>query len=251
MKNINEAKKYLILQGYAGSLSYGTNTATSDIDIKGVYLPPKPYWLGMQSTDHVRSTESEDLFYHSLKKFLHLALNNNPNILEMLYLRENHYIWKDVPKDLKRLGRKLIDNRALFLSKKCKHSYLGYAYEQFHRMDRLNKNVNQNKSRLALVEKFGYDTKNAMHMIRLLRTGLEILTEHEIHVFRKDAKDLLDIKNGKYTYEELKVEFERYKELVEHSYTTSDLQYAPDFEKVDKLCIEMVEEALEIFQKRT
>lgn len=242
-----KAQQFLILKGYSGSLSYGTNGPKSDIDIKGIFIPPKQYWLGLNYIDHARDNSNGlDVFYHSLKKFLDLALNNNPNVLELLYLRENHYLWSDIPDKYKKLGKKLIASRDLFLSKKCKHTYLGYAYSQLSRMSALNKNVNQNKSRLDLVEKYGYDTKNAMHMIRLLRSGIEILTEHTLHVFRKDARELLDIRNGKYSYDQLKVEFERYKEIYEDAYVRSDLQYKPDFDAVNNLCIELVEEFLKI-----
>lgn len=61
----------------------------------------------------------------------------------------------------------------------------------------------RNESRSALEEKFGYDTKHAMHLVRLLRSGLEILQEGKVLVKRPDASDLLDIRAGKYSYDEI------------------------------------------------
>jgi hypothetical protein len=51
--------------------------------------------------------------------------------------------------------------------------------------------------------KFGYDTKHAMHLVRLLRAGYEILTTGDLHVKRLDAAELLDIRAGRWTYEEV------------------------------------------------
>lgn len=62
---------------------------------------------------------------------------------------------------------------------------------------------NRNEKRSELEEKFGYDTKHAMHLIRLLRSGLEILEEGHVLVKRPDAQDLLDIRGGKYSYDEI------------------------------------------------
>lgn len=62
---------------------------------------------------------------------------------------------------------------------------------------------NRNKTRGNLEEKFGYDTKHAMHLVRLLRMGAEALTEGKIIVKRPDAEELLAIRNGAWTYEEV------------------------------------------------
>ncbi len=62
---------------------------------------------------------------------------------------------------------------------------------------------NRNKSRSELEEKYGFDTKHAMHLVRLLRMGVEILTEGVVHVKRDDAQELLSIRNGSWSYEEL------------------------------------------------
>lgn len=62
---------------------------------------------------------------------------------------------------------------------------------------------NRNEKRSVLEEKFGYDTKHAMHLVRLLRMGVEVLTTGELRVRRPDAAELLEIRNGKMTYEEI------------------------------------------------
>jgi len=62
---------------------------------------------------------------------------------------------------------------------------------------------NRNEARSELEEKFGYDTKHAMHLVRLMRMGVEALREGEIIVKRPDAQELLDIRRGVMTYEEV------------------------------------------------
>lgn len=62
---------------------------------------------------------------------------------------------------------------------------------------------NRNEKRSELEEKFGYDTKHAMHLVRLLRMGVESLTEGVVRVKRPDAEELLSIRNGAWTYEEV------------------------------------------------
>jgi hypothetical protein len=62
---------------------------------------------------------------------------------------------------------------------------------------------NRNEKRSVLEEQFGYDTKHASHLVRLLKTGAEILETGQVQVFRPDAAELLEIRNGKWKYEEL------------------------------------------------
>jgi len=62
---------------------------------------------------------------------------------------------------------------------------------------------NRNEVRSELEEKYGFDCKHAMHLVRLLRLGEEILTEGIVRVRRPDAEELLSIRNGAWSYEEL------------------------------------------------
>lgn len=62
---------------------------------------------------------------------------------------------------------------------------------------------NRNEARSELEEKFGYDTKHAMHLVRLLRMGYEAVTEGILRVRRPDAAELLTIRDGAWTYEQV------------------------------------------------
>lgn len=88
---------------------------------------------------------------------------------------------------------------------------------------------NRNKTRSELEEKHAYDTKHAMHLVRLLRMGIEALRDGEIIVKRPDAEELLAIRNGKLTYEEIL----EYAEHMDHEirevwYKKTELPKKPD-----------------------
>ena len=76
-----------------------------------------------------------------------------------------------------------------------------------------------------LEEQFGYDTKHAMHLVRLLRMGAEILSTGQVNVLRSDATELLEIRNGKWSYDEL-LEYATSmdNEIRGHLYRNSDLR---------------------------
>lgn len=97
------------------------------------------------------------------------------------------------------------------------------------------------EKRKGLVEKFGYDTKNAAHLIRLLKMGAEILNTGKINVFRKnDAEELLDIKNGKMMLEEVKEYAKHLFQELDIAYAASTLKESVDMEEVSKLCEDIV-----------
>ncbi len=98
--------------------------------------------------------------------------------------------------------------------------------------------------RKALVDKFGYDTKNAAHLIRLLRMGIEFLKDGRLYVLRSDASQLLEIKRGGWSFEQVRTEADRLFKLAEETYLRSTLPVQADKEKIDALCVEVVRMAL-------
>jgi uncharacterized protein len=86
-----------------------------------------------------------------------------------------------------------------------------------------------------------YDAKNMMHVFRLLSMAKEIATEGKVKVWRKDREFLLDIKRGKYEYDELVAQAEVLKNELNALYANSNLRDEPDREEVNKLLIEMRE----------
>ena len=98
------------------------------------------------------------------------------------------------------------------------------------------------QKRRELVRRVGYDAKNAAHLIRLLRMGIEFLTEGTLHVERADATELLDIKRGAWPLEKVKSEAERLFQLAREVYVRSSLPPEADSERAERFCVEMLSE---------
>ncbi len=121
----------IIFLGVSGSYGYGTNTETSDLDIRGCALNSADEILLGQDFEQVTDTVTDTTVY-SLKKLVSLLLNCNPNTIELLGLKPEHYFC------ITETGKMLIDNRTMFLSRKALKSFSGYADDQFRRMYNLS-----------------------------------------------------------------------------------------------------------------
>lgn len=115
----------IILLGYGGSYAYGTNTEDSDIDIRGIATNSAEDILTRKGFEQVTNDETDTTIY-SLEKIISLLANCNPNTIEMLGLKDHIY--------LSPVGKKLVDNADMFLSKKAVHSFGGYATSQLRRL---------------------------------------------------------------------------------------------------------------------
>lgn len=118
----------IILLGLGGSHAYGTNVEGSDIDIRGIALNSKAEILGTSNFEQVVN-EATDTTIYSLRKIVSLLASCNPNTIEMLGLKPEHYIY------LSPIGQELLDNKKIFLSKRAVQSFGGYAFAQLRRLD--------------------------------------------------------------------------------------------------------------------
>jgi hypothetical protein len=120
-----------------------------------------------------------------------------------------------------------------------------YRNDLRHYQQYLDWKKNRNPDRAALEEKFGYDSKHASHVVRLLRMGEEILSSGQVIVKRRhDREEILAIKRGAWTYEQLMEYANQMQSKLEELYKTSSLRMTPDTEKIDALCIDLVEKTL-------
>lgn len=279
--------KNLIYKTVVGSTAYGLNTSESDVDIKGITIAPKEYYFGLKTFEQQEIGKDEVIY--SIKKFFKLARDCNPNIIEMLYTDDKHILF------MNGIGKKLRDNRDLFLSKRAKFTFAGYAFAQLKRIkghrkwlmfdqvepkledyvviktrNEYNRNIiryqhfreqeykndlkkwnqylswkkSRNPKRAELEEKYGYDCKHAMHLVRLLRMGHEILTTGEVNVFRKDREKLLEVRAGKWDYDKLVNYAEQLEYELDILYDKSSLQHHPSDKAINKLLIELTEVGL-------
>jgi uncharacterized protein len=104
----------------------------------------------------------------------------------------------------------------------------------------------RNPARAELEAKFGYDTKHGMHLLRLMRMCKEILETGKVIVKRPDREELLDVRNGRRSYDSLIEETERLEGECEELYRTSALPKNPDRQKLDDIVIELTEEYLRL-----
>lgn len=118
----------IILLGFGGSHAYGTNNENSDVDIRGIATRTKRDILTGEDFKQVVDVETDTTIY-SLDKIITLLCSCNPNTIEMLGLRPDHYIY------LTDASRMLIENRHLFLSKRAIYSFGGYANAQLRRLE--------------------------------------------------------------------------------------------------------------------
>lgn len=118
----------IVLLGLGGSHAYGTNVPGSDVDIRGIALNSKEEILGAANFEQVVN-EATDTTIYSIRKIISLLSSCNPNTIEMLGLKPEHYLY------LSSIGQELLDNKKLFLSRRAKYSFGGYAFAQLRRLD--------------------------------------------------------------------------------------------------------------------
>jgi hypothetical protein len=373
-----DVDSHIIFLTLTGSHAYGMSRPESDVDVRGVVLPPKRITLSFYKefnqfeSDGLkepigRTTASAfdaikrhptaghsfgihkelDFGVFNIIKFFKLASNANPNIFELLFVDEREILFSSKP------WERVLAQRDLFLTKKVKHTYTGYANSQLGRIKRhrawllnppkeeptrkafglpeestlpadlrntINESVenlirqwnledgieltgaaqdvvrerirsfhasalqckskelddkiyeigidslgltrdvmaalkaerkyraarqhwnqyqnwkkHRNEKRAALEADFGYDTKHASHLIRLLRSGLEILRDKKVLVRRPDAELLLDIRRGKFSYDEIIEMGEGLQKEIADIYMNSELPKSPDLERIDLL----------------
>ena len=124
----NNLGENIILLGLGGSYAYGTNNDKSDLDIRGIATNTKRNILIRQDFEQVVETETDTTIY-SFDKIIKLLCSCNPNTIEILGLKPEHYLF------LTSAGRALINNKMLFLSQRAAYSFGGYANSQLRRLE--------------------------------------------------------------------------------------------------------------------
>lgn len=132
-----------------GSRAYGTNTEASDTDHKGISIPSLEYFFSASKKFEQAELKDPDTVIYDIKKFFNLAIQCNPNILEVLYCDQSDIIICN------ELGELLLENRDLFLSKRARFSFSGYAISQLRRLNLHKKYLLQGKPNKPTREQFG------------------------------------------------------------------------------------------------
>lgn len=127
LRSNNHLNNNIILLGLGGSYAYGTNIYNSDIDIRGITLNTKKEILTCEEFEQFIDKETDTVIY-SFNKIIKLLCNCNPNVVEILGLKPEHYLY------IHPIGKELLNNSHLFISKRAIHSFRGYAEAQLHKL---------------------------------------------------------------------------------------------------------------------
>jgi predicted nucleotidyltransferase len=186
-----------------GSELHGAKVgATDDLDIYGVFIEQPQEALGFEGRDHfVWSTASDDrrngpedvdLTLYSLRRWAELAMKGNATALHFVFAEataESLPIWKMVQ-----------ERREIFLSRRSAEQFIGFANNQKQRITG-EKGHGAKGQRPEYIGKFGYDTKAAMHCLRLYFECIELMREGRITLPRPEKDLLIAVRSGEWDLE--------------------------------------------------
>lgn len=118
----------IVLLGLGGSHAYGINNENSDLDIRGIATNSKRNILIGQDFKQVVEVDTDTTVY-SFDKIIKLLCTCNPNTIEILGLKPEHYLY------LSPIGEQILANKRMFLSQIAAHSFGGYANTQLRRLE--------------------------------------------------------------------------------------------------------------------
>ena len=171
---------------------------TDDLDIYGCYLEPPELLIGLDRQEfYVWSTAGNerrngpddiDVSLYSLRKWAGLAGKGNPTALHFLFA-QNH-----APRP--QLWAEVLKHKNMFLSKHAALQFRGFAEAQVRRLQGIG--TGKKGQRYEFIDVYGYDVKAAMHVIRLLNEGIELMRTGKITLPRPEKEHLITIRTGKY-----------------------------------------------------
>ncbi len=236
-----------------GSYTYGVKKETSDLDIYGFVIPPKrilfPHLSGeingfghpkerfscfLKHNINIENEQKEviyDVTLYNIVNFLNMCMQNNPNVIETLFTP--YYAVNETTK----VGTLVRDNRNLFLSKNVWYTFKGYAYQS---LKKLQNKERCHPKRKSDIEKFGYCTKFAYHVVRLLLEVEEII-EFGTLTLDKNSEILKEIRAGKWLEEDIIKFFSDKEKILEEKYKKTALPDKVDENKVYNLLVDCLE----------
>jgi predicted nucleotidyltransferase len=253
-ENLTHAPKWMLNNVHyltqMGSVAYAVSQDNSDIDVYGFCIPPKelvfPHLAGeipgfgkqlkrfeQWQEHHVKDNQKEyDFNVYSIVKYFQLAMDNNPNMLDSIFVPQRCVLF------CSQVGQLVRDNRRMFLHKGSYHKLRGYAYSQKSKIG--SKEHSENEKRQADIQKFGYSTKYAYHLIRLVLQAEQILIEHDLDLER-NKEILKSIRRGEWELSRVYSFFDEKEKHLEELYTKSTLRHSPQEDNIKELLLQCLE----------
>lgn len=209
---------FIIFRCVIGSRAFGLDNDASDIDRRGIYLPPADLqWALYGVPEQLENDETQEVYWE-LAKFLKLALKANPGILECLYSP-----LVEVATDL---ARELLEMRSIFLSRLVYQTYNGYVLSHFKRMEQ------------DVRTQGGIRWKHPMHLIRMLLSGITILREGYVPVRVEEHRErLLAIRRGVVSWDEIDAWRLALHREFDEAFKQTSLPERPDFERANDFLV--------------
>ena len=248
-----DSTQYLIKMG---SVAYGCAKDDSDMDIYGWVIPRKelifshltgcvpgfghpPETFEQYQQHHIVDPDANagkgqeyDLTIYSIVKYFQLCSENNPNVLDALYIPQHCIL------HCSSIGQMVRDNRKMFIHKGCFHKLRGYAFAQLHKMKNKEK---ESEKRQNDIDEYGYDLKFAYHVVRVVLQCEQLLTEGDLDLMR-NAELLKSIRRGEWTEEQIREFFDGKEKHLNNLYETSTvLPHKPDMAKLKELLLNCLE----------
>lgn len=222
----------------AGSALHGASlSGKSDFDLAGVFIEAPIRRVGLHKIDHfVTSTGSQDtrntkddkdFQFQSLGHWATLASAGNPTILASAFappLPGVSNVWTN----------HILPNIHYFMATRHANAFRGYATNQFHRMQKI-KGAGKHGQRPELENEFGFDTKAAMHMIRLTYEGIELMQTGRITFPRPEKELLLEIRKGEWQQAKVEAHFLDLEQRLRDAEAESSLPQKVDLDKISTL----------------
>ena len=202
--------EHVIYRCVVGSRAYGLSGDDSDTDLRGVYLAPAELqWSLFGVPEQLEDKENEECYWE-LQKFIQLALKANPNILECLY---TPLVEHATP-----LARELLAMREKFLSKLAYQTYNGYVLSQFRKLEQDLRTRGEIK------------WKHAMHLVRMLLSGVHLLKHRAVLVDVGEHRDaLLAVKRGERAWEDVNAWRLELRKQFDAAFQQTELPERPDY----------------------
>lgn len=206
--------RFVIYRCVVGSRAYGLEEDGSDVDRRGIYLAPADLQWSLLGVPEQLEREETQECYWELEKFLRLALRANPNVLECLY--------SPLVEEASPLAEELLAMRECFLTTQVYQTYNGYVMSQFKKLGQDLRNKGEIR------------WKHAMHLVRILISGITILRDGEVAVrVGENRERLLEIRRGRVSWSEVDEWRKELHREFDAAFADTPLPHHPDYDRVN------------------